>query len=288
VGILQFFPASSFPADVLKRQHRLPDLIAGNGSAARVRVPEFAPARNLLCYNFSIRDNWKTQTMRALEGVPRNMSSTKSNLRLIGAFAALATLALAISCRGFFVNPTISSLAVGPVNPTIETGTTNNTVQMTAFGTNSDGSTNSNPSVAWSINPSSGVASISSTGLVTSVAVGTATVTATSNQIPTVSGTQNLTVTVGCINQITLNPTSGSISASGTNTSVNITATASTCNGPQPVTDVATWTSNNTSLATVAAGVVTAVPGITTSGQVQITASIGNIFSSPATINVSP
>ena len=31
------------------------------------------------------------------------MSPTKSQLRLMGAFAALATLALAISCRGFFV-----------------------------------------------------------------------------------------------------------------------------------------------------------------------------------------
>ena len=220
------------------------------------------------------------------------MLSPKSKLHLLAAFAALASLALAVSCRGFFVNPTISSLAVGPVSPTIETGTTNNTVQMTAFGTNNDGSTNSNPSVSWSIASTSSlgttVATISATGLVTSASVGTATITATSNQIPTVSGTQNLTVTVGCITSITLNPTSGSISASGTNTSIPITAQATTCNGPQPVTDVATWTSSNTSLATVAAGVVTAVPGITQSGNVQITASIGNISSAAATIAVSP
>jgi len=220
------------------------------------------------------------------------MLSSKFKLRLIAAFAALASLALAVSCTGFFVNPTISSLAVGPVNPTIETGNTNNTVQMTAFGTNNDGSTNSNPSVSWSVTSSGStstpVATISSTGLVTSVSVGTATVTATSNQIPTVSGTQNLTVTVGCITAITLNPTSANLSASGSNSSVSITATATTCNGPQPVTDVATWTSSNTSLATVAAGLVTAVPGITTAGLVQVTASIGNISSAAATINVSP
>jgi hypothetical protein len=215
------------------------------------------------------------------------MLSPKSKLRLIGAFAALASLAIAVSCKGFFVNPTISSLAVGPASPTIETGTTNNTVQMTAFGTNNDGSTSNNPSVSWSINPNT-VATISATGLVTSASVGTATVTATSNQVPTVTGTQTVTVTVGCITAIALNPTNGNISASGNNTFLDIKATATTCNGSPDVTDVATWTSSNTSLATVAAGVVTAVPAITTGGTVQITASIGNISSAAATINVSP
>ncbi len=42
------------------------------------------------------------------------MPSLKSKLRLICAFAALATLALAVSCRGFFVKPTLSSLVVTP------------------------------------------------------------------------------------------------------------------------------------------------------------------------------
>src|ERR1700722_400945 len=107
------------------------------------------------------------------------MPFNKRKLGLIGAFGLLALIAITVSRTGFFVNPTISSLAVGPASPTIETGTTNNTVQMTVFGTNSDGSTQNNPSVSWSATPTS-TATISSTGLVTSVAVGTATVTATS------------------------------------------------------------------------------------------------------------
>ncbi len=45
------------------------------------------------------------------------MSSKKSKLRLLGAFAALATLALAVSCPGFFVNPTLTAIAVGPLTP---------------------------------------------------------------------------------------------------------------------------------------------------------------------------
>jgi len=214
------------------------------------------------------------------------MSSAKHKLRLAGAFAALATLALAVSCRGFFVNPTLSSIAVGPPSPTILTGTTSNTVQMTVFGTNNDGSTSNNPPVSWSIAPI-GVATISTTGLVTSVAIGTATVTATSNVNPTISGTQTVTVTVGCITSISLQPTSGSVS-SGLGTTVQLTATAATCNGSTDVTSVATWTSSNTNLATVSAGLVSGVAGLTSGGTVTVTATVGNIVSNTATITVSP
>jgi len=206
--------------------------------------------------------------------------------RLIGACAVLATLALAASCRGFFVNPTITSISVGPVNPTIEIGTANNTVQMHASGTNSDNQPVSNPSVTWSISPSSGVATISSTGLVTSAGIGTATVTATSNQITTVSGSQTVTVTVGCIQSISLDNTSGTITTNSPTFAIH--AEAATCNGSNDVTDVATWQSSNTSLATVSAGVVTMVAGNTTPGTVTITASVGNVVSNQATITVSP
>ncbi|HZC22673.1 MAG TPA: Ig-like domain-containing protein, partial [Candidatus Binatia bacterium] len=136
------------------------------------------------------------------------MSSTKSQIRALGAVAALAALALAMSCRGFFVKPILSSLTVAPNAPSIQTGSTNNTVQMSAIGQFNDGSTG-NPAVSWSISPNDGsIATISSSGLVTSVAVGSATVTATATQNPSVSGTQQVTVTVGCITSITLNPTS--------------------------------------------------------------------------------
>src|SRR5256885_12808620 len=110
------------------------------------------------------------------------MSSMKSKLRLMGAFAALATLALAVSCKGFFVKPTLTSLAVGPAAPTIDTGTTSNTVQMFAVGTFNDGSTGST-AVTWSISPSdNSVATITNGGLVTSVNTRSAPVTATATQ----------------------------------------------------------------------------------------------------------
>lgn len=209
----------------------------------------------------------------------------KQQLRAVGAIASLAALALALSCRGFFVKPTLSSLSVGPASPSIQTGSTNNTVQMFAVGTFNDGSTG-NPSVSWSISPTS-TATISKTGLVTSVATGSATITATSNDNPSITGTQSLTVIVGCITSITLSPTSGSISNGGT-TSVSIKATAQTCNGAEDITSVATWTSSNTQIATVSAGVVTPTGTSGADGTVTISASAGGITSSPnATITVS-
>jgi len=214
------------------------------------------------------------------------MPSANHKLRLAGALAALAMLAAtAVSCTGFFVNPTISSLSVGPVSPTLQTGTTGNTVQMTVFGTNNDGSTTTSPSVSWSISPSDGsVATITTKGLVTSVSTGTATVTATSNQNPAATGTQTVTVTVGCITQIKIPTSANALTAN--NLTDTLTATAVTCNGDFPVADVATWTSSDTTLATVSAGVVQRATTVTTSGSVNITATIGNITSNVLNISV--
>ena len=207
-------------------------------------------------------------------------------LQRILAFAALGALALAASCRGFFVNPTLTSIAVGPASPSIQTGSTNNTVQMVAVGTFNDGSTG-HPAVTWSISPASGIATIGPNGLVTSVATGSATITATANQNPSITGTQSLTVIVGCITSITLNPTNAAITNGGT-TSVSIKATAQTCNGAIDITDVATWISSNTSIATVTGGVVSPTATTGADGTVTISASAGGITSSPnATITVS-
>src|SRR5438874_8665376 len=118
------------------------------------------------------------------------MSSKMQKVRLVGAFAVVATLALAASCRGFFVKPTLSSISVGPASPSIQTGSSNNTVQMFVVGTFNDGSTG-NPAVSWSISPTS-TATISAGGLVTSADTGTATVTATANQNPSITGTQTV------------------------------------------------------------------------------------------------
>jgi uncharacterized protein YjdB len=241
-------------------------------------------ARILLCYNFCRLEPARQDSLTTKEN-KENMSSTNQKFRLTGALAALAMLALAISCRGFFTNPTLSSISVGPANPTIETGSTNNTVQMTVFGTNNDGSTTSTPSVSWTISDQS-VATVNTTGLVKSVNTGTATITATANQNPSITGSQTVNVTVGCIQSIQVKPSSGTVS--NNSPTFPFTATALTCNGSPDITNVATWTSSNTSLATVSAGTVTIVSGLTTGGTVNITASSGNIVSNAAVVTVTP
>src|ERR1700722_5509990 len=92
---------------------------------------------------FKSDDKRDRESMGRAQGVLRNMSSTKQRIRLMGAFAALATLALAMSCRGFFVKPTLTAISIGPVTPTIFTGNIDNTVQMFAVGTFNDGSNSS-------------------------------------------------------------------------------------------------------------------------------------------------
>jgi len=203
---------------------------------------------------------------------------TGRKLPLTLAFVVLIGLAFGASCKGFFVKPTLSSIAVGPATPTIDEGNTNNTVQMFAVGTFSDGSTG-NPPVSWSINPQA-VATISNSGLVTSVSTGTATVTASATQNPAITGTQTVTVTVACIQSIAISPTTQvDFSPSPGIQSFQFTATAHTCNGDVDITSIANWSSSNTSLVTVSAGLATATQTAGMDGPVTISASSGGVVS---------
>lgn len=209
---------------------------------------------------------------------------TGRKLALTLAFAGLILVAFGAGCRGFFVQPTLDTVAVGPATPTIETGSTDNTVQMNAIGTYSDGST-ANPSVAWSSSEPS-VATVSGSGLVTSVSTGTSSITATSNVNPSISGSQTVTVSVGCIESITLTPASPqtlSVSQASQNT-VSITANANTCNGVINITDTATWNTSSSAVATVVGGEVTAQA----TGTANITAQVGSIVSPATVVNVNP
>jgi hypothetical protein len=205
-------------------------------------------------------------------------------VRLTSAFAVLGMMALGASCRGFFVKPTLSSITVGPATPSIQTGNTNNTVQMFATGTYNDGSTG-HPSVSWSISPTS-TATINGSGLVTSVATGTATVTATSNDNPSITGTQSVSVTVGCITSITVTSSNGTTISNGGTTSLTLVAKANTCNGIVDITSVAQWTSSDTQIATVSAGVVSPTGSTGADGTITVTASSGGVTSNPLSITV--
>ena len=88
----------------------------------------------------------------------------KSKLRLAGAFAALATLALAGSCRGFFPPEQLGSMTISPSSPNVPLG---GTVQLTAYGTNTDSTSAGDITgkVSWS--SSSGAVGVSAAGVLT-------------------------------------------------------------------------------------------------------------------------
>ncbi|MGP0021713.1 MAG: hypothetical protein ACLPHP_24315 [Candidatus Sulfotelmatobacter sp.] len=214
------------------------------------------------------------------------MSSTKSKLRLVCALAALATLALAVGCRGFFVKPTLTAVAVGPVSPTIYVGGVDDTIQMFAVGTFNDGSNSSTP-VTWGVtgtatNGQSNIATISASGLVTATNVGTGTVTATSNILPTISGTQPITVSVACTSAPLVNPSTADLTPNASSQ-----AFTATCNGGQDISAVATWFSSDTATATFSANVLTAVEGANNDASFYITATANGFTSSQIKVSTS-
>jgi hypothetical protein len=167
------------------------------------------------------------------------MSSIKQKVRLSGACAALATLALAVSCSGFFVNPTLTGVSVGPSGVTLTLGgSAAPTFSMTATGTYSDGSQKTLTSgVVWS-SASPTVASVGqSTGLVTGIAPGSASITASSGGCSACSGSTAVTVALGSVTSIVVSPSSQSVTIGGS--PAIFTATA---NGGVDVTSTSTWT----------------------------------------------
>ena len=206
------------------------------------------------------------------------MFSAKRKLLLLSAFLCLVSLAW-VGCRGFFVNPTLSSITVTPSNPNLQVG---GTLQLTATGNNDDGSTkNLTTSATWSSSDTTKV-TVGSTGLIQGIAnTGSTgvTITATSG---TVSGTD--TVTVGQTQQslsITSSPSSPiSLASLGGNTSISFSATLSGTD----VTGSTSFTSNNTSIISQPSGnLATIVGGV---GSATITGTDNNNHTGSITIQV--
>jgi trimeric autotransporter adhesin len=142
------------------------------------------------------------------------------------------------------------SIAITPANPTVPAGTTE---ALVATGTYSDGSTlDLTTTAVWS-SSTQAVATVSNAtgtqGLATAVAMGTSTVSATLNGV---SGSTKLTVSAPTITQIVVSPIASTVRVGQT---VRYTATAILSNNTQrDVTQAATWTSSDTSVAAFAQG----------------------------------
>ncbi|HWZ74942.1 MAG TPA: Ig-like domain-containing protein [Candidatus Sulfotelmatobacter sp.] len=173
--------------------------------------------------------------------------------------------------------PTLTSIQVTPGSPTLSMG---QSVQLTATGSFSDGSTQDlTSSATWSSSQTS-VVTVGTSGLATAGGHGSASITASSGSI---SGS-TLMLVEGNLSALQLTPGNGSVTAG---TTQQFTATGTFSDGTsENLTGSASWSSSNTSVGTVnASGLVTAI----TAGSTTIIATSGGVVSStPLTVKSPP
>lgn len=174
----------------------------------------------------------------------------------------------------------LAALTVSPSTASLPLGTT---VQLTAFGTFTDGSTKDmTASVQWtSANPSAVAINANSTfGLAMATALGSSTITAASGNI---SSSASVTATGATVQSIAITPLTTFI-AQGTTTQFTATGTFSD-GSTQNITGAVQWSSGNVAVAGIN---VNGAPGLAmgiAAGNSAITATVGSIFSS-ATLTV--
>src|SRR5205807_1943306 len=140
----------------------------------------------------------------------------------------------------------VASVSVTPASATISAG---QSAQLTATPQDANGNPLSGRTVTWS-SSNTAVAVADVNGKVTGVAPGSAT---SEGQ----SGTAAITVTTVPVASVTVSPASASV---GVGQTVQLTATAKDANGNTLSGRVVTWSSDNTSAATVnGSGLVTGV-----------------------------
>jgi Bacterial Ig-like domain (group 2) len=170
------------------------------------------------------------------------------------AFTGLMALAFGVSCRGFFVKPTLTSITISPTAPAVQVGTS---ATLQAFGVFNDGSSQYlTTNVSWSSSEPS-IATVSGTGSATidALTVGTASITAASQAV---TSTATATVFIS-ISAIGLYPTSFSLpETSITGQSLEVYA-----NNDQGLTNPNDDLSPTATIAVYQAGTTTPADGVT-------------------------
>src|SRR5206468_2252420 len=173
-------------------------------------------------------------------------------------------------------NIPVASVTVSPSPASVVAG---QTVQLTATPKDANGNPLAGRVITWSTDNAS-AATVDNSGLVTAAAIGSATITATSEGK---SGTSVVTVTNVPVATVTVSPSPASVVAGQT---VQLTATPKDANGNPLAGRVVTWSSGNTTIATVSArGRVTG----RVAGTATITATCeGQSGTSDVTVTVAP
>jgi len=206
-------------------------------------------------------------------------------LRILATVGALSMLAVAAGCKGFFVNPTLTSLAVSPTSASI---VESQTQQLTATGTYDDGSTKDLTGTAGWTTSDSTVATVSKGGLVTATASitsppGSATITATSG---TLTATSAITVNTGPLTAIVISTTTPN-PAAGTTVVFKALGTYSGSSTQQDITSLVTWSSSNTAvISTISGGSGAVLSTATSASTTDVTATLDGITSNTLTVTV--
>lgn len=192
----------------------------------------------------------------------------------------LALVACGCSSNGASISPgqpkALHSIAVTCASTSIRMG---GTLQLTATGAYSDGSTqNITSGVTWS-SSNTDVATINGSGVASALAAGSSTITATLNGV---SGTVALTVAAASVTlrSIAVTPATPGIAAGVTQ---QFTATGTYSDGSaQNITSAVTWSSSNAGVASInGSGTATAI----SAGSSTITATLNGVSGS-ATLTV--
>jgi len=158
------------------------------------------------------------------------------------AFAALAALALAVSCRGFFPPEQLSSMTISPSSANVPL---NGTTQLTAFGTNSDGSSAGNITAKATWTSTSGAVAVTGPGTLSGVQLSTSPATIMAEyQGISATASANVCVEGGSAFALAFTPTEATVGASET---VEATATVGSMTGVD-ITSGVTWSTSNTSV----------------------------------------
>jgi len=202
-------------------------------------------------------------------GTKRLSRALRFYKRSVTASAVLLIAMLHSGCDGFFVDPVLTGMTVGPA-ATIQTGTT---VQMNAVGTYNDGSQKDlkGSTVFWSSGTPS-IASISTTGLVTGRSPGQALITGASG---TVTGSVSVTVTIGGLTSIRVTTQDG-LSSLQYGSSEQFVATGTANGQPIDVTSSVHWSTSPSNINDVSidpnSGLLTTTSGPTTIAQFTVVA----------------
>lgn len=226
------------------------------------------------------RDQFNAEPTSRMASMKRKVfRTTRYTAGLLCSIPLLGALWIA-GCKNFFIPPALTTVTVAPSTPSVAVGKTQ---QMVATGTYDNGVTDTiTDSASWSTSDNT-IATVSSAGLVTGVAAGSATISAT---LSGVTGSTTVTVTEASLASLSITTTSQSLSSGQT---AQFTATGVLQNGNTvDLTDSVTWTSSNTTAATIDSSGLATAETVTSTATTNITAKSGSITSNTIALTVSP